>query len=115
MSAVDDAWAQQGGPPPPTAPAAPSAIAPGTSMFASWAASGPWMAAAAPRTADSIQPASGWKLKVIRSLDKKLKEYAPTYATEDEEETEEPVETMIVRKGIIKKNKNGCKPIRPVK
>ena len=67
MSGVDETASN------PSTQMVPLAASPG-SIYASWAASGPWMANNVPKAVDSLQT-GGWKMKVIQSLDKKLKDF----------------------------------------
>ena len=97
-----------------------SALQPGLSMMQQWLASGPWMGT--PQTISSVQGSAStgtgpvppaWAMKVIRSLDKKIKAYKPDYSSEPDDE--EPEATMTIRQGCIQKCKNGKKSLRPVK
>ena len=73
------AWQQQQ---PPNSTLA--IAAPGQSMFSNWASQGPWMqAAGGPKVCDSIGAGGGWKLKVITSMAKAQRTYAPEYSIEE--------------------------------
>lgn len=90
----------------------PSATSPG-SIFASWAASRPWMASSVPEVIAFVQT-SGWKVKVTQSLGTKLKAFEPALAPEDAavEETETGI---VMKRGVVTKCKNRKTILRPVK
>ena len=103
------AWQQQ-----QTPGSALAIAAPGQSMFSQWASQGPWMqAAGGPKICDSIGTVGGWKLKVINSMARVERAYAPEYAVEEEHVEEDS--TVTVRRGTIQRCKNGRKTIRPAK
>ena len=57
--------------------------APGQSMLSNWASQGPWMqAAGGPKVVDFVGAVGGWKLKVITSMAKAQRAYAPDYSSE---------------------------------
>ena len=119
MSAIEDAAAQDGqvalqGAQQLQLPPAPQA---GTSMFAQWAAMGPWMQPSSVQQGNgitSIQPA--WKLKVIRCLDRKLKAFKPDYAPEEPDEVDENEGwNVAMTRGSIRKTKKGKSSVRGTK
>ena len=68
---------------------------------------------AMPRVVDSIS-AGGWKMKVIRSLDRKLRAYQPGYAEDSADEPSNATQ-IVVREGVRKRCKNERKTIRVAK
>ena len=62
---------------------------------------------------DSIGAVGGWKLKVINSMARVERAYAPEYSVE--ETHVEEANTVTVRSGTIRRCKNGMKTIRPAK
>ena len=82
--------------------------------MSAWTAQGPWMSQQAmPRVVDSIS-AGGWKMKVIRSLDRKLRAYQPGYAEDSADEPSNATQ-IVVREGVRKRCKNERKTIRVAK
>ena len=102
---------QQGmGQPGPSSRAMPPA---GTSMLQTWMNAGPWMGN--PKTITSLQASpepSGWRMKIIQSLDRKTKMYEPDYSEAFDED--EP-EKIVILQGKYQRCKNGRKSIRPMK
>ena len=70
-------------------------------------------AAGGPKVCDSIAAVGGWKLKVISSMARAERAYAPEYAVEDTRVEE--ANTVTVRSGTVRRCKNGRKTIRPAK
>ena len=72
-------------------------------MFSAWASAGPWMEPLRP-VASILQAAeSQWKMKVIRSLDHKLRLYEPTYAMDDDNDDNDDNNNEDRQAGIVAK------------
>ena len=53
-------------------------------MFSAWATAGPWIEPLRPVASFRQAPQSQWKMKVIRSLDHKLRACEPTCSHDDD-------------------------------